>query len=1206
MISECSDWQLLREYVHQGSQAAFAALVERHINFVYSTCLREVHNAAVAEDVTQVVFLILARKAPSLRETGTLAGWLYKTSCFTAKNALRQEVRRRRHEMSSMQELIDETATPHGQTPDSGWEQLEELLHEALSTLNSDQRNVIFLRFFEGKSVRDAGEALGISEKAAERRLSRALEKMRRHCAGHGHVFSLAAIATLLAENAVQAAPTGCVSTVLHLAQNVTAGGAVAGGTGAASSMAGTLSAPPTVVALSQEVLKAMLVTQIKTGIVASVGFCVMAGSTAKLAHYALASPPFQQQASTLIASTTLLTKAIAKQNKVAIDKASKDGLGATPDTAPEKKTPSTTPFSVLPELTPQPHRTPAPIVSQAAPRPLSASKSDSKSALRLAQLRLLAAPAGIPPGASVDNRIKPKTGEIAVEGVLIAVTNGRLIVDVSAFTLPNGKTTPLNPPKPKTILMTKQTMMHVRGQSTPVTIIDLRPEIFILAVGADKGSGEALPARDVSVWDSVRNGVFQWGEQAMPLQPVKVLPAEAALPADAPPDAEASEFPNEFPEGDFQKDTPGNRPAAWQISSNAWAGAREISVQEAKGKRWLKISTAIPNDWRLAVTTVPLKPEWKQVRIAAQMKVKNLARGPMWWNTARVTWRFVDNRNRTTASGRGLNLYEDTDWTSMKRTAPVPPGSTKLVLEMGSFNSAGELSLDNIRVEANAPLDGLPLNPEALEDDFEKPLTIGLPAGLPETYALWGDSAVGVVTEEGNRFVRLTKHKPEDPAGFDLRYKLPPEWTAIRLKARMRVKDLQLGEQFWQNARITPIFENDMGERVGGFPRLLDLKKDTGWKTMEIVNPIPQGATLLRLQTGVLGPSGVLDIDDIDLEDASNADLPSLPIVAGLPGGTFEELDEDGWPLGWRKANGKPEIFGVVEEDGNHILRLSSQELIYGVAEARFKLPKDWKGLIVSGRLRAKNVKRLPDAKDWQSPRLGFSFENARGEMAGGFQQSLELHTDSDWKTPSVKTDIPRDAIYVKVAVVLQNSAAIFDVDDLRLEEGKPTVILPPVYEWTRQFPEGSFEYKNPQGGALGWNLDTPAAKILEEEGNHFLRLASDSNKNTVLLASEWRLKPQWKEVRVRARMRGRDLKTGTNPLDAARLQFLFLNSKGEILTPAPAPLQLNKDTDWVDMQSKATIPTGATTIKLMLSLSRTSGTLDVDDISIEPVGMS
>ena len=246
MSLEISDWQLLREYVEQSSQTAFAVLVERHVNFVYSTCLREVRDAVLAEDVTQVVFLILSRKAAGLRESGTLAGWLYKTACFAAKNALKQEQRRLRYEQNSMQELIAETATHPAGTPDAGWAQLEEVLHDALSSLNCEQRDVIFLRFFEGKSVRETGEALGITEKAAERRLARALEKLRSRFAGQGFVFSTAALAALLAENAVQAAPATCAATVLQLAQNVAAGGSVAGAT------IGSVTTATNVVSMSQ------------------------------------------------------------------------------------------------------------------------------------------------------------------------------------------------------------------------------------------------------------------------------------------------------------------------------------------------------------------------------------------------------------------------------------------------------------------------------------------------------------------------------------------------------------------------------------------------------------------------------------------------------------------------------------------------------------------------------------------------------------------------------------------------------------------------------------------------------------------------------------------------------------------------------------------------------------------------------------------
>src|SRR5919107_4716580 len=99
------EWQLLREYVEHNSQAAFAGLIERYINLVYSTCLREVRDAALAQDVTQVVFLILARKAKKIRRGTVLSGWLYQTARFAARSALQQEARRHSSERQAAGEM---------------------------------------------------------------------------------------------------------------------------------------------------------------------------------------------------------------------------------------------------------------------------------------------------------------------------------------------------------------------------------------------------------------------------------------------------------------------------------------------------------------------------------------------------------------------------------------------------------------------------------------------------------------------------------------------------------------------------------------------------------------------------------------------------------------------------------------------------------------------------------------------------------------------------------------------------------------------------------------------------------------------------------------------------------------------------------------------------------------------------------------------
>jgi RNA polymerase sigma factor (sigma-70 family) len=153
------DMPLLRQYVEQGSQAAFAQLVERHLSLVYATCLREVHDPSLAEDVTQVVFLLLARKAPALREHTALAGWLFQTARFASRNALRQEARRKRVEQKVAQEMA-----MRSQSEAVWWESLEPHLHPALMSLSVREREAVLLRFFEGRSVKQTGVALGVDE----------------------------------------------------------------------------------------------------------------------------------------------------------------------------------------------------------------------------------------------------------------------------------------------------------------------------------------------------------------------------------------------------------------------------------------------------------------------------------------------------------------------------------------------------------------------------------------------------------------------------------------------------------------------------------------------------------------------------------------------------------------------------------------------------------------------------------------------------------------------------------------------------------------------------------------------------------------------------------------------------------------------------------------------------------------------------------
>lgn len=248
------DWQLLQDYAKHGSEAAFARLVERHAGLVYSTCLREVREPALAEDVTQVVFLLLARKASSMREGTVLAGWLFNTARFAAKNALKQQNRRRLAEEKAAAEIMT-NLSPTDAESEAVWQEIEPLLHGGLAALPQRDRDAVLLRFFEGRSLKETGETLGISEDAARMRVARAVDKLRRYFARHGFAVPAAALIALLGTHAVHAAPAACVTQAAGL------------GGGAAQGLVSAKTA-----ALCSNAQRAMLVAKVKLAAMVAVG----------------------------------------------------------------------------------------------------------------------------------------------------------------------------------------------------------------------------------------------------------------------------------------------------------------------------------------------------------------------------------------------------------------------------------------------------------------------------------------------------------------------------------------------------------------------------------------------------------------------------------------------------------------------------------------------------------------------------------------------------------------------------------------------------------------------------------------------------------------------------------------------------------------------------------------------------------------------
>jgi RNA polymerase sigma factor (sigma-70 family) len=218
------DMELVREYVACQSEQAFETLVSRNVGLVHSAALRQLRDPHLAEEITQTVFIILARKAGSLNPKTILPGWLYRTTRYVSAAALKIQRRREQREQEAhMQAVIQGTQT------DPAWEQFSPLLDEAMANLRDKDRDSIVLRYFQNQSLRDVGAALGVDEYAAQKRVARALEKLRTFFVKRGIDSTAATIAEAVSANSVQAAPALLAKSVTAMV--VTKGAAASGST---------------------------------------------------------------------------------------------------------------------------------------------------------------------------------------------------------------------------------------------------------------------------------------------------------------------------------------------------------------------------------------------------------------------------------------------------------------------------------------------------------------------------------------------------------------------------------------------------------------------------------------------------------------------------------------------------------------------------------------------------------------------------------------------------------------------------------------------------------------------------------------------------------------------------------------------------------------------------------------------------------------
>jgi RNA polymerase sigma factor (sigma-70 family) len=215
-MSDAAD--LLRRYAEHGADDAFTDFTRQYFDLVYSAALRQVGgDTHAARDVAQNVFTDAARRASLLARHPAIVGWLYTSTHFWAAKFRRTEERRRRREQIAY--VMNE-----GEGQPTDWSAIRPHLDEAMQALPARDREAVLMRFFEQMSFAAIGQKLGVQENTASMRVSRALQKLRLVLARRGVTSTGAALGTVLAQQAVGAAPSGACAAIASTALASTGG----------------------------------------------------------------------------------------------------------------------------------------------------------------------------------------------------------------------------------------------------------------------------------------------------------------------------------------------------------------------------------------------------------------------------------------------------------------------------------------------------------------------------------------------------------------------------------------------------------------------------------------------------------------------------------------------------------------------------------------------------------------------------------------------------------------------------------------------------------------------------------------------------------------------------------------------------------------------------------------------------------------------
>lgn len=320
------------------------------------------------------------------------------------------------------------------------------------------------------------------------------------------------------------------------------------------------------------------------------------------------------------------------------------------------------------------------------------------------------------------------------------------------------------------------------------------------------------------------------------------------------------------FPQGVFSTlpDRDGF-PAGWSASADS---RPNIRLTGKENERIVQLAGKADTLTKL-YAELPLKPEWKAIRLKTEMRVLNLRPGKQRWHNARIAMAFKDSQNKIISYPRVPFFEKDSNWTVQEVTNPIPAGAVKLTIEPGLYFAGGIFELKNITVQ--------PLSSFEKEKKQKETFVRGRfsDTGFNETgrrqWYFPGDSARNITQkrENGTAFLSIRSENLKEPVKMGTILKFSPGRTHYSMKAKVRLAQFEHGKAGWHNARIALSFR-DRNNKVLLYPPVIALDENCGWKTLEVSDGIPENAVQIAIEPGLYFAKGVFDIEFISFQTSA------------------------------------------------------------------------------------------------------------------------------------------------------------------------------------------------------------------------------------------------------------------------------------------------------------------------------------------------